>query len=124
LTSFWGEVALVRPELGGDLQTILDGLTRFVSMSLASRDRRSWPTQTTPMMRSSPPTRVPRASVSIVPSTCSWASAKQLIQNFILAEEDAVKAESLEKLVAAHKGDFLGMFKAMDGKTRSSVRLP
>ena len=42
---------------------------------------------------------------------------KQLIQNFILAESDDVKQESLKKLGEAQKGDFLGMFKAMDGKT-------
>ena len=40
---------------------------------------------------------------------------KQLIQNFILADDDAVKADAVEKLGAAQKGDFLEMFKAMDG---------
>ena len=40
---------------------------------------------------------------------------KQLIQSFILADSEEVKAEALAKLGEAQKGDFLGMFKAMDG---------
>jgi pyruvate,orthophosphate dikinase len=40
---------------------------------------------------------------------------KQLIQDFILSEDPAVKADVIKKLGEAQKGDFLGMFKAMEG---------
>ena len=42
---------------------------------------------------------------------------KQLIQSFILADDKKTKEEALDKLYEAQVGDFYGMFKAMDAKT-------
>ena len=41
---------------------------------------------------------------------------KHLIQDFILADSEDVKQLAIEQLGRAQKGDFLGMFKVMDGK--------
>jgi len=40
---------------------------------------------------------------------------KQIIQSFILTDDPAVKEKALSDLLEAQTGDFLGMFKAMDG---------
>ena len=40
---------------------------------------------------------------------------KQIIQTFILNEDEAVREKAVADLFAAQTGDFLGMFKAMDG---------
>ncbi|MDY3900635.1 MAG: pyruvate, phosphate dikinase [Atopobiaceae bacterium] len=42
---------------------------------------------------------------------------KQIIQSFILADNDGQKQQALGQLLKAQTGDFEGMFKAMDGKT-------
>ena len=41
---------------------------------------------------------------------------KQIIQSFILADNDGQKQQALGQLLQAQTGDFEGMFKAMDGK--------
>ncbi|MGI6755411.1 MAG: pyruvate, phosphate dikinase [Atopobiaceae bacterium] len=41
---------------------------------------------------------------------------KQIIQSFILADNDGQKQQALGQLLKAQTGDFEGMFKAMDGK--------
>ena len=40
---------------------------------------------------------------------------KQIIQSFILNEDEDVRAKAVEALFEAQSGDFYGMFKAMDG---------
>ena len=40
---------------------------------------------------------------------------KQIIQTFILNEDEEVRKEAVEQLFEAQTGDFYGMFKAMDG---------
>ena len=40
---------------------------------------------------------------------------KQIIQTFILNEDEAVREKAVDDLFKAQTGDFLGMFKAMDG---------
>ena len=40
---------------------------------------------------------------------------KQIIQTFILNEDPAVREKAVGELLAAQTGDFLGMFRAMDG---------
>ena len=40
---------------------------------------------------------------------------KQIIQSFILSEDEAVREKAVHDLLEAQTGDFLGMFKAMDG---------
>ena len=40
---------------------------------------------------------------------------KQIIQDFILSEDDKTMKACLKKLRDAQSGDFYGMFKAMDG---------
>ena len=40
---------------------------------------------------------------------------KQIIQSFILNEDEAVREQAVAQLFEAQTGDFYGMFKAMDG---------
>ena len=40
---------------------------------------------------------------------------KQIIQTFILNEDESIREKAVADLFAAQTGDFLGMFKAMDG---------
>jgi len=112
-----GEVALVRPELGGDLQTIL-GWADEIRLD-ESRGRVIGVRANADNPEDAQLSANEGAEGIGLDRTehMFLGERKQLIQNFILAEDDAVKAESLEKLGAAQKGDFLGMFKAMDSKT-------
>ena len=73
-----GAVPLVRPELTGDLETILEWADEI--REDASRGRN---------MPSFPASSVPRASASIAPSTCSWAIAKRLSSRSSLLSEPA-----------------------------------
>ena len=110
-----GEVALVRPELGGDLQTILDWADE-VRLN-ADRGRVIGVRANADNPADAQLSKDNGASgIGLCRTEHMFlGERKQLIQNFILADDDAVKADAVEKLGAAQKGDFLEMFKAMDG---------
>ncbi len=70
---------------------------------------------TPPTTRPSAVSSAPPASACAAPSTCSSASAKRILQDFILADQQHVREEALAKLLETQIGDFLGIFEAMDG---------
>lgn len=112
-----GEVPLVRPELGGDLETILDWADEIRKDPERGRVIGVRANADNPADAQLSADNGAEGIGLDRTEHMFLGDRKQLIQNFILAEDDAVKADSLEKLGAAQKGDFLGMFKAMDGKT-------
>ncbi|MGN0070447.1 MAG: pyruvate, phosphate dikinase [Atopobiaceae bacterium] len=112
-----GEVPLVRPELGGDLETILDWADEIRKDPERGRVIGVRANADNPADAQLSADNGAEGIGLDRTEHMFLGERKQLIQNFILAEDDAVKADSLEKLGAAQKGDFLGMFKAMDGKT-------
>ena len=68
------------------------GPTRFVATPPAAASSASAPTPTTPRTPSCPATSAPRASACAAPSTCSWATASEIIQTFILADRTGATA--------------------------------
>ncbi|HBO61905.1 MAG TPA: pyruvate, phosphate dikinase [Olsenella sp.] len=110
-----GEVPLVRPELGGDLQTILEWADEI--RLDADRGRVIGVRANADNPADAQLSKDNGASgIGLCRTEHMFlGERKQLIQNFILADDDAVKADAVEKLGAAQKGDFLEMFKAMDG---------
>ena len=112
-----GEVPLVRPELGGDLETILDWADEIRKDPERGRVIGVRANADNPADAQLSADNGAEGIGLDRTEHMFLGDRKQLIQNFILAEDEAVKADSLEKLGAAQKGDFLGMFKAMDGKT-------
>ena len=112
-----GEVPLVRPELGGDLETILDWADEIRKDPERGRVIGVRANADNPADAQLSADNGAEGIGLDRTEHMFLGDRKQLIQNFILAEDDAIKADSLEKLGAAQKGDFLGMFKAMDGKT-------
>lgn len=112
-----GEVPLIRPQLGGDLKTILDWADEI---RLNPKRGRIMGVRANADNPADAQLSADNGAEGIGLDRTEHmflGDRKQLIQNFILAEDDDVKKESLEKLGEAQKGDFLGMFKAMDGKT-------
>jgi len=110
-----GEAKLVRPELGGDLQTILDWAdeVRF-------NEERGRVMGVRANADNPEDAQLSRDNGAVGIGLCRTehmflGDRKQLIQDFILSEDPAVKAEVLKKLGEAQKGDFLGMFRAMEG---------
>ena len=112
---YLGEAKLVRPELGGDLQTILEWAdeVRFNEdrgRVMGVRANADNPEDA----------QLSRDNGAVGIGLCRTehmflGARKQLIQDFILSEDPAVKADVIKKLGDAQKGDFLGMFKAMEG---------
>ena len=112
-----GEVPLVRPELGGDLETILDWADEIRKDPERGRVIGVRANADNPADAQLSADNGAEGIGLDRTEHMFLGDRKQLIQNFILAESDDVKQESLKKLGEAQKGDFLGMFKAMDGKT-------
>lgn len=111
-----GEVRLVRPELGGDLKTILDWADEI--RLNPERGRVIGVRANADNPEDAKLSRENGAEGIGLDRTehMFLGLRKQLIQNFILAEDDVIKHDSLLKLGVAQEGDFLGMFEAMDGK--------
>ena len=110
-----GAVPLVQPELGGDLQTILEWadeirLDPSKGRVMGVRANADNPADADLSRKNG------AEGIGLDRTEHMFlGERKYLIQNFILAEDDDVKAESLKKLGEAQKGDFLGMFRFMDG---------
>ena len=110
-----GEAKLVRPELGGDLQTILEWADEIRFDEARGRIMGVRANADNPE-----DAELSRENGAVGIGLCRTehmflGERKQLIQDFILSEDAAVKADVLKKLGEAQKGDFLGMFKAMAG---------
>ena len=112
-----GEVKLVRPQLGGDLETILEWADAVRKDPERGRVMGVRANADNPADAQLSADNGAEGIGLDRTEHMFLGERKQLIQNFILADSDDVKQESLRKLGEAQKGDFLGMFKAMDGKT-------
>ena len=104
-----GAVELVLPELTGDLDTILE-LGRRVPHPGCARQRRQ------PRGRTArPATSVPQGIGLCRTEHMFLGDRKQIIQTFILNDDEDVRQKAVDQLFEAQTGDFYGMFKAMDG---------
>ncbi|MEG2262590.1 MAG: pyruvate, phosphate dikinase [Raoultibacter sp.] len=103
-----GAVDLVLPEMTGDLDTILEWADEFRTMGVrANADN----PEDAVLSRS-----FGAAGIGLCRTEHMFlGDRKQIIQSFILTEDPAVREKALSDLLAAQTGDFLGMFKAMDG---------
>ena len=103
-----GAVDLVMPELTGDLDTILEWADEFRTLGVrANADNpedaelsRSFGAQGIGLCRT---------------EHMFLGDRKQIIQSFILNEDEAIREKAVNDLFEAQSGDFYGMFKAMDG---------
>ncbi|WP_080797573.1 pyruvate, phosphate dikinase [Arabiibacter massiliensis] len=103
-----GAVELVLPEMTGDLDTILEWADEFRTLGVrANADNpedaelsRNFGAEGIGLCRT---------------EHMFLGDRKQIIQTFILNEDEAVREKAVQELLAAQTGDFLGMFKEMDG---------
>ena len=112
-----GEVKLVRPQLGGDLETILEWADAVRKDPERGRVMGVRANADNPADAQLSADNGAEGIGLDRTEHMFLGERKQLIQNFILADSEDVKKDVLQKLGEAQKGDFLGMFKAMDGKT-------
>ena len=73
------------------------------------------PTPTPPRTPPAPAGSAPRASACAAPSTCSSASAAELVENLIVAETEEEQEAALAELLPLQRQDFTEIFEAMDG---------
>ena len=103
-----GAVDLVLPELTGDLDTILEWADEFRTMGVrANADN----PEDAELSRS-----FGAAGIGLCRTEHMFLGDRtQIIQSFILNDDPAVREKALADLLEAQTGDFLGMFRAMDG---------
>ncbi len=103
-----GAVDLVLPELTGDLDTILEWADVFRTMGVrANADN----PEDAELSRSFGATGIGLCRTEHM----FLGDRKQIIQSFILNDDPATREKALKDLLDAQTGDFLGMFRAMDG---------
>lgn len=102
-----GAVELVLPELTGDLDTILEWADEFRTMGVrANADN----PEDAELSRS-----FGAAGIGLCRTEHMFlGDRKQIIQSFILTEDNAVREKALDDLLSAQTEDFYGMFKAMN----------
>lgn len=103
-----GAVDLVMPEITGDLDTMLEWADEFRTMGVRANADNPEDAQ---LARDFGATGIGLCRTEHM----FLGERKQIIQNFILNEDEASRAEALSQLLEAQTGDFLGIFKAMDG---------
>ena len=104
----YGAVDLVMPELTGDLDTILEWADEFRKLGVrANADNpdnaqlsRDFGAEGIGLCRT---------------EHMFLGDRKQIIQTFILNEDEEIRQKAADQLYEAQTGDFYGMFKAMDG---------
>ncbi|MGR1083506.1 pyruvate, phosphate dikinase [Olegusella massiliensis] len=110
-----GAVDLVRPELAGDLGTILewaDEISNDESLGRVFQVRANADNPADAKLSR----EFGATGIGLDRTEHMFlGDRKQLIQSFILAEDQATKDEAIAKLYEAQIGDFYEMFKAMDG---------
>jgi len=112
---YLGEAKLVRPELGGDLQTILEWADEIRldperGRVMGVRANADNPEDARLSLENG------AAGIGLCRTEHMFlGERKDLIQSFILANDEATKTDALTKLGEAQKGDFLQMFKVMAG---------
>jgi pyruvate,orthophosphate dikinase len=110
-----GAVELVKPELTGDLETILEWADEI------RLDPEEGPVMGVRANADNPADAdLSREFGAEGIGLCRTehmflGERKQIIQNFILADSKDVKDHALEQLLEAQTGDFLAMFESMDG---------
>ena len=112
-----GAVPLVRPELTGDLETILEWADEI--RRDASRGRIFGVRANADNPEDAQLSRDFGAEGIGLDRTAHMflGDRKEIIQSFILADRTGAKQQALGQLLKVQTDDFLGMFKAMDGKT-------
>ena len=103
-----GAVALVQPEVSGDFDTILSWSDQFRTMGVRAnadtpddaRLGREFGAEGVGLART---------------EHMFLGDRKQIIQNFVLAEDQEERDAELAKLLDAQVGDYLGILEAMDG---------
>ncbi len=103
-----GAVELVQPELTGDLDTILEWADEFRTLGVrANADN----PEDAELSR-----RFGAAGIGLCRTEHMFlGDRKQIIQSFILHDDELIRQKAVDDLFAAQSGDFYGMFKAMDG---------
>lgn len=107
-TMVLGAVELSLPELSGDLDTILEWADEFRSLGVrANADN----PQDAELSR-----EFGAAGIGLCRTEHMFlGDRKQIIQTFILNDNEEVREKAVSELLAAQTGDFLGMFEVMDG---------
>ena len=104
-----GAVELVPPTITGDLDTILSWADEYAVMGVRANADNPADAQLSAEFGA--------AGIGLCRTEHMFlGDRKQIIQSFILTNDEAVKQKALADLLAAQTGDFLGMFKAMDGR--------
>ena len=103
-----GAVELVQPELAGDLDTILEWADEFRTMGVRANADNPEDAETA--------RKFGAQGIGLCRTEHMFlGDRKQIIQTFILNEDESVREKAVADLFKAQTGDFLGMFKAMDG---------
>jgi len=102
-----GEVALVQPDVSGDMDTILGWADEFRTMGV--RANADTP-EDAALGR-----RFGAEGIGLARTEHMFlGERKDIIQDFILSESAAVRQQALDKLLEVQTGDFLGIFSEMD----------
>ena len=103
-----GAVDLVMPELTGDLDTILEWADEYRRLGVRANADNPADAQLSRDFGAE--------GIGLDRTEHMFlGERKQIIQTFILNEDEEVRKEAVEQLFEAQTGDFYGMFKAMDG---------
>ena len=103
-----GAVELVLPELTGDLDTILEWADEFRTLGVRANADNPEDAQLSRGFGAE--------GIGLCRTEHMFlGDRKQIIQTFILNEDEAVREQAVAQLFEAQTGDFYGMFKAMDG---------
>ena len=103
-----GAVDLVQPELTGDLDTILEWADEFRTLGVRANADNPEDAQLSREFGAE--------GIGLDRTEHMFlGERKQIIQSFILDEDEEIREKAIADLYAAQTGDFYGMFKAMDG---------
>ena len=103
-----GAVDLVMPELTGDLDTILEWADEFRKLGVRANADNPEDAKLSRDFGAS--------GIGLCRTEHMFlGERKQIIQTFILNDDDAVREKAVVELFEAQTGDFYGMFKEMDG---------
>ncbi|MDO4182798.1 MAG: pyruvate, phosphate dikinase [Coriobacteriia bacterium] len=103
-----GAVDLVTPELTGDLDTILEWADAIRRLGVRANADNPEDAQLARDFGA--------GGIGLCRTEHMFlGERKQIIQTFILNEDDAIREKAVNDLYAAQSGDFYGIFKAMDG---------
>ena len=103
-----GAVSLVQPEVSGDFDTILSWSDEFRTMGVRANADTPDDAQ---LGREFGATGIGLCRTEHM----FMGERKDIIQNFVLAEDQPARDAELAKLLDAQVGDYLGIFEAMDG---------